>query len=114
MDKIIYHYDIYSVTRENGKTIVKILAFFYENDDHISLVEFCWLDFDIEDFKRKYEQDNTYLEQLEENAKQYQEDFYDYNKALEVFNYFNPKPLLITDVNENTEEGIYIDVNFLP
>lgn len=106
MPNIPFDSDIYSVSHENGETVIKVLGYFYEHDGVISHVEFCWLDFTLDEFRSS---DENFLSDLECDVKQYQEDFEDQQKAYETFMSYNARPLPMEQVDENTPDGVYID-----
>lgn len=106
IEQIPFDCDIYSVSHENGETIIKVYSYFYQNDDVITLVEFSWLDFTLDEYLNGGE---DFVENLEAESKQYLEDFEDPQEAYEAFMSYNAKPLLMSNVNENTPEGFYVD-----
>lgn len=99
--------DIYSVSHDNRRgTVIKVWGYFYKSEYGVSLVEFTGLDFTLDEYQNGGE---NFVEDLEANVKQFQEDFEDPQEAYEAFMSFGTKPLLMSQVDETTPEGFYID-----
>ena len=94
--------DIYSIFYEAEVKWIKIDCYFYRGDDGWKKVAFCGLQMPLYKFL-----DGVNIDVIESEAKQYITDFESVNDAYEALKEYKIKPLRISELNEDTPEGVY-------
>lgn len=104
-----FHRDIFSVSREDGETRIKILGFFYQTDhDVVEHSEYCWLDFTPAELEKGYKENEDIIDLWESEAKMYVGDL-TLEEAQEALDSYEIQgELSMFEVNDLTPEGVYI------
>ena len=96
--------NIFEIFKKDGVQMIKLLAYFYQGEDHWEHVEFSGLEMPLQEWLKA---DLADKELWESEVKQYYTDMTE-EEAEKIFLSYNAKPISIKEINENTPEGIYI------
>lgn len=104
---LLRHYSnqyIFTIINEDNVKKIKILAYFYQGDDHWEHVTFKNFEMPLNEWITTEQEDQDILA---DETKQYYEDMSEH-QAAEMFRSYNAKGITLAELNEDTPEGVYV------